>query len=195
MSRKAQAMDGRTDPEYGQGATQATGQPMQQATAVAPHPVVPDNPILPQDAQDRHQGDPRPRPEWPSSTRPRTQAGDRGAECEDRTNKVLIGLPIPTRRGEEQRAQVCPAESATGHVPCRQPNAAGTAPARGEPGNLSYYCLVAHTGETSVAVKVETWARGRGHGKRPQKVTEGALTFVALDEAAQPRTLAAGEAG
>lgn len=126
---------------------------------------------------------------------PRTQAGDRGAECEDPANKVLIGLPIPTRRGEEHRAQACPAESATGHVPCRQPNATGTAPVRGEAGNLSCYCLVAHTGETSVAVKVETWARGRGHGKHPQKVTEGVFTFVALDEAAQPRTLAAGEAG
>jgi acyl-CoA thioesterase YciA len=60
---------------------------------------------------------------------------------------------------------------------------------------VSCYCSVVHTGDTSVAVKVETWARGRGHGKHPQKVTEGVFTFVALDEAAQPRTLAAGEAG
>lgn len=66
---------------------------------------------------------------------PRMQAGDRGADCEDSAGEVLIGLPIPTRRGEEQRAQVCPAESAAGHVPYRQPNAAGTAPVRGEAGN------------------------------------------------------------
>jgi acyl-CoA thioesterase YciA len=41
-----------------------------------------------------------------------------------------------------------------------------------------------------VVVKVETWARGRGHGKEPQKVTEGVFTFVALDEGGHPRTVA-----
>jgi acyl-CoA thioesterase YciA len=60
---------------------------------------------------------------------------------------------------------------------------------------VSCYCSVVKTGDTSVAVKVETWARGRGHGKDPQKVTEGVFTFVALDEGGQPRTLAAGEPG
>jgi acyl-CoA thioesterase YciA len=44
-------------------------------------------------------------------------------------------------------------------------------------------------------VKVETWARGRGHGKDPQKVTEGVFTFVALDEAGHPKTLAVGKQG
>jgi acyl-CoA thioesterase YciA len=60
---------------------------------------------------------------------------------------------------------------------------------------VSCYCSVVKTGDTSVAVKVETWARGRGHGKDPQKVTEGVFTFVALDEGGEPRTLAAGEPG
>ena len=58
---------------------------------------------------------------------------------------------------------------------------------------VSCYCSIVKTGDTSVAVKVETWARGRGHGKDPQKVTEGVFTFVALDEAGQPRTLTEGE--
>ena len=60
---------------------------------------------------------------------------------------------------------------------------------------VSCYCSVVKTGDTSVAVKVETWARGRGHGRDPQKVTEGVFTFVALDDAGQPRTLSAGEPG
>jgi len=60
---------------------------------------------------------------------------------------------------------------------------------------VSCYCSVVHSGDTSVAVKVETWARGRGHGKNAQKGTEGVFTFVALDEAGQPRKLAAEEEG
>ncbi|MBL6081589.1 acyl-CoA thioesterase [Belnapia sp. T18] len=60
---------------------------------------------------------------------------------------------------------------------------------------VSCYCSVVKAGDTSVAVKVETWARGRGHGKDPQKVTEGVFTFVALDEGGQPRTLTVGDPG
>ncbi|MDB5412019.1 MAG: acyl-CoA thioesterase, partial [Rubritepida sp.] len=41
----------------------------------------------------------------------------------------------------------------------------------------------------SVVVKVETWARGRGHGKEPQKVTEGVFTFVALDDNGESRSV------
>ncbi|WP_456305187.1 acyl-CoA thioesterase [Dankookia rubra] len=57
---------------------------------------------------------------------------------------------------------------------------------------VSCYCSLAKTGETSLEVKVETWARGRGHGKAPQKVTEGVFTFVAIDAEGHPRPLAAG---
>jgi acyl-CoA thioesterase YciA len=38
-----------------------------------------------------------------------------------------------------------------------------------------------------VVVKVETWARGRG--RRPEKVTEGVFTFVAIDDEGHPRPL------
>ena len=56
---------------------------------------------------------------------------------------------------------------------------------------VSCYCCLVKTGDTSVVVKVETWARGRGHGKAPQKVTEGVFTFVALDEDGKTRTVTA----
>ena len=54
---------------------------------------------------------------------------------------------------------------------------------------VSCYCSLQDTGETSVVVKVETWARGRGRGRRPEKVTEGVFTFVALDDDGKPRPL------
>jgi len=54
---------------------------------------------------------------------------------------------------------------------------------------VSCYCSLEKSGETSVAVKVETWARGRGRGKAPEKVTEGVFTFVAIDDQGQPRPL------
>ncbi len=55
---------------------------------------------------------------------------------------------------------------------------------------VSCYCSLVKTGDTSVVVKVETWARGRGHGKAPQKVTEGVFTFVAVDEGGRSRSVA-----
>ena len=51
---------------------------------------------------------------------------------------------------------------------------------------VSCYCTLEASGGTSVTVKVETWARGRGHGRTPEKVTEGVFTFVALDEQGHP---------
>jgi len=54
---------------------------------------------------------------------------------------------------------------------------------------VSCFCSAVRTGETSVTVKVETWARGRGQGRRPEKVTEGIFTFVAMDEHGQPSPL------
>jgi acyl-CoA thioesterase YciA len=54
---------------------------------------------------------------------------------------------------------------------------------------VSCYCSLEKAGETSVMVKIETWARGRGRGHAPEKVTEGVFTFVAIDEQGQPRPL------
>jgi acyl-CoA thioesterase YciA len=55
---------------------------------------------------------------------------------------------------------------------------------------VSCYCSLQTTGDTSVVVKVETWARGRGRGKAPEKVTEGVFTFVAIDDHGHSRPLA-----
>jgi acyl-CoA thioesterase YciA len=52
---------------------------------------------------------------------------------------------------------------------------------------VSCYCSLVKTGDTSATVKVETWARGRGQGRAPEKVTEGVFTFVAVDEQGHPR--------
>jgi acyl-CoA thioesterase YciA len=38
-----------------------------------------------------------------------------------------------------------------------------------------------------MAVRIETWARGRGHGRQPEKVTEGVFTYVALDDEGKSR--------
>ena len=54
---------------------------------------------------------------------------------------------------------------------------------------VSCYCSAEEAGETSVKVRIETWARGRGRGKAPEKVTEGVFTFVAVDEEGRPRPL------
>ena len=54
---------------------------------------------------------------------------------------------------------------------------------------VSCYCSLDKAGDTSIVVKVETWARGRGRGKTPEKVTEGVFTFVALDDEGHPRPL------
>jgi len=56
---------------------------------------------------------------------------------------------------------------------------------------VSCYCALQGTGDTSVSVRVETWARGRGRGKPPEKVTEGIFTFVALDDDGKPTALPA----
>ena len=54
---------------------------------------------------------------------------------------------------------------------------------------VSCFCSLVKAGGTSVAVKVETWARGRGRGREPEKVTEGVFTFVAIDGHGRPREL------
>ena len=59
---------------------------------------------------------------------------------------------------------------------------------------VSCYCSLEEAGETSLTVKIETWARGRGRDKAPEKVTEGVFTFVALGEDGRPRKIPAGHA-
>jgi acyl-CoA thioesterase YciA len=59
---------------------------------------------------------------------------------------------------------------------------------------VSCYCSLEKAGETSVVVKVETWARSRGQGRTAEKVTEGIFTFVAIDDEGRPRSLPKEEA-
>ena len=54
---------------------------------------------------------------------------------------------------------------------------------------VSCYCSLESQGETSIAVRIETWSRDRT-GSNPEKVTEGVFTYVALDEDGKPRKLA-----
>ncbi len=51
---------------------------------------------------------------------------------------------------------------------------------------VSCYCTLGEVGETSIPVRIETWARERG-SRRAEKVTEGLFTYVALDEDGRPR--------
>lgn len=54
---------------------------------------------------------------------------------------------------------------------------------------VSCFAEVDHTGEHSIAVKIETWARTRGRGASAEKVTEGVYTYVALDEDGRPKAI------
>jgi acyl-CoA thioesterase YciA len=54
---------------------------------------------------------------------------------------------------------------------------------------VSCFCTLAERGETSLKVRIETWARGRGGAGGAEKVTEGVFTFVAIDESGQSRSL------
>jgi acyl-CoA thioesterase YciA len=53
---------------------------------------------------------------------------------------------------------------------------------------VSCYCTLVEEGETSVTVKIETWARARAE-PASAKVTEGVFRFVAIDEHGKPRPL------
>ena len=53
---------------------------------------------------------------------------------------------------------------------------------------VSCYCTPVRSGETSVTMRIETWARARG-AKDGEKVTEGTFTFVAIDDNGKPRNL------
>ncbi|MCJ2020420.1 acyl-CoA thioesterase [Methylobacterium sp. E-065] len=53
---------------------------------------------------------------------------------------------------------------------------------------VSVYCTLQEQGDTSIAVKIETWVRDRS-GINPEKVTEGVFTYVALNEHGKPQAL------
>ena len=55
---------------------------------------------------------------------------------------------------------------------------------------VSCFCSLARSGESSITVKIETWARERG-SDQSEKVTEGTFTFVAIDEKGHKRRLPA----
>jgi acyl-CoA thioesterase YciA len=55
---------------------------------------------------------------------------------------------------------------------------------------VSCYCSLAATGETSLTVHIETWSKSRA-AQNSEKVTAGTFKFVAIDEHGKPRALPA----
>lgn len=53
---------------------------------------------------------------------------------------------------------------------------------------VSCYCSLIEQGDSSLTIKIETWARERTSNEAA-KVTEGTFTFVALDENGKSRLL------
>ena len=51
--------------------------------------------------------------------------------------------------------------------------------------DVSVFCWLEDQGETSIKVRLETWARSRT-GTEPHKVTQGVFTYVAVDENGRP---------
>jgi acyl-CoA thioesterase YciA len=60
---------------------------------------------------------------------------------------------------------------------------------------VSCYCSLVKAGDTSLTVKIETWASPLTGAGKPEKVTEGTFTFVAVDEHGKPRHLDNGQGG
>ena len=58
---------------------------------------------------------------------------------------------------------------------------------------VSCYCSLVKAGDTSLTVKIETWASARTGAGEPEKVTEGTFTFVAIDENGKPRRIESGQ--
>jgi acyl-CoA thioesterase YciA len=57
---------------------------------------------------------------------------------------------------------------------------------------VSCYASVSKTGNTSITIKIESWARrARGADTIPIKVTEGLFTYVRVDPDGHPQTVAA----
>ncbi len=54
---------------------------------------------------------------------------------------------------------------------------------------VSCYCDVEKIGNTSIAVKIQSWARRR-IGDTPIKVTEGLFTYVRVDDDGKPQAIA-----
>jgi acyl-CoA thioesterase YciA len=54
---------------------------------------------------------------------------------------------------------------------------------------VSCYGSIEKIGSTSIAVKIESWAR-RGTGQTPIKVTEGLFTYVRVDPDGKPQPIA-----
>jgi acyl-CoA thioesterase YciA len=54
---------------------------------------------------------------------------------------------------------------------------------------VTCYCAIERVGTTSITVKIESWVR-RGIGDQAFKVTEGVFTYVAVDAAGQPQSVA-----
>ncbi|MBS0641986.1 MAG: acyl-CoA thioesterase [Acetobacteraceae bacterium] len=53
---------------------------------------------------------------------------------------------------------------------------------------VTCFCSLEHAGDSSIAVKIETWAQGREE-THAEKVTEGVFTYVAIGEDGKPRNL------
>lgn len=53
---------------------------------------------------------------------------------------------------------------------------------------VSCYCTLGDVGDSSIEVRIETWARARG-GKQAEKVTKGVFIYVAIGEDGHPRSL------
>lgn len=58
---------------------------------------------------------------------------------------------------------------------------------------VSCYARIVKVGNTSITVKVETWATRR-HDVTTVKVTEGTLVYVAIDDAGRPRSVPSDQA-
>ncbi|HVF93794.1 MAG TPA: acyl-CoA thioesterase [Sphingomonas sp.] len=56
--------------------------------------------------------------------------------------------------------------------------------------DVSVFCRLEHEGTTSLAVRIEVWARARA-SKGPHKVTEGVFTYVSLAEDGKPAPVSA----
>lgn len=51
--------------------------------------------------------------------------------------------------------------------------------------DVSVFCWLDHQGDTSIGVRIETWARSCT-GSEPHKVTEGVFTYVSVAEDGRP---------
>jgi len=60
---------------------------------------------------------------------------------------------------------------------------------------VSCYCIAEEAGESSLRVRIETWARARGRNTVAEKVTDGVFTFVAIDDKGRPRPMPSEEGG